>query len=231
MPQTAEHTTTAPAPKGNSKDVIKEIFSGLAGWNPDEDSMALAKWSLEAVTHLTEYEDEKANRIFTAIAFLSALVGGLFAVVLNSFPLSARVRLLSRNDHLDAGLLFGMYLLFGLYFLLISVGAFATLWGIRPRFKIPRSWKPSGSNPQSMIFTPKIYEVEPRDWARAFASKSTSELQAVYARNCVLEAYLIAQKVRDKLAWLKPGTWVFLASTFVLFWLIIVAAVVAIRWQ
>src|SRR5258708_1767675 len=53
-----------------------------------DEILPLAKWSLESVTHLTEYEDEKANRILTAIAFLSAMVGVAFAAIVQRYPLS-----------------------------------------------------------------------------------------------------------------------------------------------
>src|SRR4051812_37362184 len=68
-------------------DLAKEL--GELRSDQIDELLPLAKWSLESVTHLTEYEDEKANRILTAVAFLSALVSVAFAAIVQRYPFSA----------------------------------------------------------------------------------------------------------------------------------------------
>ena len=59
-------------------DPVGPIVAALESWKPaagDLDHLlASSSRSLEEVTHLTEYQDDKANRILTAMAFLSAFV-------------------------------------------------------------------------------------------------------------------------------------------------------------
>src|ERR1019366_1043344 len=59
-------------------DPVGPIVAALESWKPaagDLDHLlASSSRSLEEVAHLTEYQDDKANRILTAMAFLSAFV-------------------------------------------------------------------------------------------------------------------------------------------------------------
>src|SRR5208282_301126 len=109
VPDTTKDKRKIPSPKTDEKQFAKEIAAALVDWQPTEKSAALARWSLETLTHLTEYEDEKANRIFTAVAFLSALVGALFAVSVTTFPFKERLLLWSNGDYVGWGLLLSMY--------------------------------------------------------------------------------------------------------------------------
>ena len=63
-------------PKQKPDDPVSPIVAALESWSPaagDLDHLSVStSRSLEAVTHLTEYQDDKANRILTAMAFLSA---------------------------------------------------------------------------------------------------------------------------------------------------------------
>ncbi|HWB85069.1 MAG TPA: hypothetical protein VG675_13070 [Bryobacteraceae bacterium] len=58
-------------------DTAAQVVGILKEWQIPKEQLAdmvqATQRSLDTVTHLTEYEDDKANRILTAMAFLSAL--------------------------------------------------------------------------------------------------------------------------------------------------------------
>src|ERR1700732_2423909 len=124
-------------------DAVAQIAPLLNNWKKPADLPTLRELtakSLDAVTHLTEYEDEKANRILTAMAFLSALVGVVFAAVVQKCPMSYVSQLGARGYCGSALGLFAVYVLFPLYFLILAVGAALTIIAVRPRFRIPKTW-------------------------------------------------------------------------------------------
>ena len=197
---------------------IMDIASALRSWTPTQGEPigSLAKWSLESVTHLTEYEDEKANRILTAIAFLSALVGVVFAAMVQRYPFSSLAALGRPERRWEAQLLIVVYCSFAIYFVLLTLGAAFTLWAVRPQFRIPKVWEHTRKMPESFLFFQEILKVAGSDWANAFTQSSPDQLQAQYIKNAILETYLIAQKIPRKLRPLQKGVWLFFASTIVL---------------
>jgi hypothetical protein len=192
----------------------------LKGWDIPEDHLSgisgAAQRSLEAVTHLTEYQDDKANRILTAMAFMSAFAAVVFAVVPSRYPLAMPLILLRTGFRGDACLLFAVYGVFIVYALTLTIGVAFILHAVRPRFNVPKAWKPDGSKPASYLFFEKIIEVSPSDWASAFATAKENEIVATQAKNSVLETYLIADKIVLKMKWLSRGVRLFFASTIVL---------------
>ena len=77
-------------------DPVGPIVAALESWKlaaGDLDHLlASSSRSLEEVTHLTEYQDDKANRILTAMAFLSAFAAALFATFLQQYPVGSPAR-------------------------------------------------------------------------------------------------------------------------------------------
>jgi NADH:ubiquinone oxidoreductase subunit 5 (subunit L)/multisubunit Na+/H+ antiporter MnhA subunit len=215
---TGPNTTKAHKKVTKDDQQVIDIAVALRSWTPAqaEPLRSLAKWSLESVTHLTEYEDEKANRILTAIAFLSALVGVVFAAIVQRYPFSALVALGRSERHLEIQLLIVVYASFAVYFVLLTLGAALTLWAVRPQFRIPKVWEHTHKLPGSFLFFQEILKVSGSDWASAFTQSSPDELQTQYIKNSILETYLIAQKIPKKLRPLKKGVWLFFASTVVL---------------
>jgi hypothetical protein len=217
-----------PTPKISVDDQqVIDLIGELRTWAPaDVDQvLQLAKWSLESVTHLTEYEDEKANRILTAIAFLSALVGVAFAAIAQRYPFAT---LNTAGPRVGWCLLTTIYCLFAVYFLLLTIGAALTLWAVRPRFRIPGVWKHTKKDPASFLFFQEILKVSGKDWASAFTQSSREKLQLEYAKNSILETYLIAQKIPQKLRPLNKGVLLFFASTVVLIFLLPLCAVTVV---
>jgi hypothetical protein len=187
--------------------------------------LLLAKWSLESVTHLTEYEDEKANRIMTAVAFLSALVSVAFAVIVQRYPFTTVAQIKGLSIHLNSVSLFLLYILFGVYFLLLTLGAAFTLYAVWPRFQIPSSWERTKTTPGSFLFFKEILNVSGKNWGRSFTQNTPEMLKTEYAKNSILETYLIAQKIPKKLRPLKKGIVCFFASTVILVLLLPLCAV------
>ena len=202
----------APSKQLHSLQKIEPI---LGKWHPSEDSIRilqpLVEKSLDTVTHLTEYEDEKANRIFAAMAFLSAFAAVMFAAVVEKRTLTS---LLPWSPQwILLGACYGLFLLFGI---LLTVGSCLVLWAVRPRFNIPLKMKKTApkTSPYSYLFFKGILSASPESWAQSFYQPA-SELSEAYVKNCVGETYLIAEKVRDKVKWLEPGVYCFFFSAVV----------------
>ena len=193
-----------------------------------DELLPLAKWSLESVTHLTEYEDEKANRILTAVAFLSALVSVAFAAIVQRYPFSVAGELKGISIHPHSVVLLSVYCLFAIYFVLLTLGAAFTLYAVRPQFRIPSTWERTKTEPGSFLFFKEILNVSGKNWGRSFTATDSKKLKAEYAKNSVLETYLIAQKIPKKLRPLKKGIWLFFASTTVLIVLLPLCAVTVV---
>lgn len=192
--------------KPPSKPSISEdLLSTLRNWKPGHDGvdelLQLSEKSLTEVKHLTEYEDDKANRILTAIAFLSALAGVLYIGLLPKDNQIALTQVLYHG-------------VFGFYCVLTVAGAFLVITAVRPKFNIPKGWGDPGENdlagvkrqhsPPSFLFFEKVLAVRPEDWAKAFQGP-LQDLKLTYIKNYVHESYLVADKIRQKLRYLQPG--------------------------
>ncbi|MGO9520374.1 MAG: Pycsar system effector family protein [Candidatus Korobacteraceae bacterium] len=211
---------TTPQKKKSRPDSAALIDSALKNWTifaGDLDGFSqAAQRSLDTVTHLTEYQDDKANRILTAMAFMSAFAAVVFVVVPSRYPLSMPLMLLRAGLKAESYLLFALYGAFVLYALTLTVGVAFVLHAVRPRFNVPKGWKPDGSKPASYLFFEKIVEVFPTDWANAFVGVTKDDLLETQVKNAILEAYLIAEKIGVKMKWLTRGVMLFFASTIVL---------------
>lgn len=220
MDKSNPQTPTSQRKKQLRPDAAAQIALVLKDWSIQggdlEGFTQAAQRSLDTVTHLTEYQDDKANRILTAMAFMSAFAAVIFAVVPSRYPLSVLQLLLRDGLRPEACLLFALYGVFVLYALTLTIGVVFVLHAVRPRFNVPRGWKPEGSKPASYLFFEKIVEVSPTDWANAFVGTKKEDLLNAQVKNAVMETYLIAQKIGVKMKWLSLGVKLFVASTIVL---------------
>lgn len=217
---------------------ITEALVVLENWNPNPNDLdallELSEKSLSEVKHLTEYEDEKANRILTAVAFLSALAGVLYVGLLSQGTTQVLV-VKAFCDFIEPIFLF--HLTFGLYCLITVIGAVFVIEAVRPKFRIPREWgknqtkmeSTNGENatptlPPSMLFFEKILEVNPVDWAKAFTTRGEQEIRIQYIKNCIIETYFVAEKIRIKMRYLKPGVYLLKVSVILFaIWILIAA--------
>jgi hypothetical protein len=208
-------------------DYVKTILSQFEALTHDKEEVAakleLLRFSLETVTHLTEYEDEKANRILTAMAFLSALAALVFVAVVEKFPAPYLTELVHNGQCVGAALLAIAYLSFGIFCIQVVLGSIFCLKAIRPRFNAPAQWNrtPQGRAPASFLFFQKILEAGPQDWASSCVTQTAADMKREYLKNCILETFLISEKIQKKLRPLQTGINQFYFSVFTLLVLLV----------
>jgi hypothetical protein len=172
-----------------------------------------AKDSLEEAKKQTEYQDAKAGRLLTIVAFLTAAVGTVFGKFIDIYPLHNDSALVSWTSFWVGA----TYLLFGIYLLLVASGALVVFHAMSTRFV----WPPGGSNLAdkddivSVLFYQSIIRTKPEAWGKLFAGDQAT-LMRTYYKNYATEAYLIATKVADKLRYLDPGQRLLIVSIRVL---------------
>ncbi|MGY4629839.1 hypothetical protein [Bradyrhizobium sp. USDA 4486] len=199
-----------------------ELLVKLDGWSIPTDALDRvhdgAKASLAEVKALTEYEDGKASRLLTIVAFLSAVVAAVFTRFATDYPWPGFGAI--DTDRYSA-LTMATYAAFFTYVLLVTVSVLIILGAVKPRFNIPKTWK-AGSKPDrppSMLFYKGILDVTAPTWGEAFiglGTKKGDDLKAYYAKCYIAESYLIAEKVADKLRLLSPGVGLLQAAMWVL---------------
>jgi hypothetical protein len=180
-----------------------------------------AKDSLEEVKKQTEYQDGKAGRLLTIVAFLTAAVGTVFGKFVDIYPLHKALHMGGWASLWVAS----TYLLFGVYLLFVAAGAMVTFHAMSTRFV----W-PGGSNladldsVRSFLFFQQIIRTKPEAWGDAFAGDKNDLLRGYY-KHYVAEAYLVAAKVADKLRYLDPGQRLLLSGIRVLLGLFILVMI------
>jgi hypothetical protein len=190
---------------------LGQLIKRLADWKiPD---MALdrvhdaARASLNEVKALTEYEDGKISRLLTVITFLSAVVAAVFSRFAGDYV----VPTILQPQWTAAWLLpLATYLSFWVYVVLVTFSVWRVIGAIRPRFNVPGTWKDAKGkgDPTSMIFYKGILDVGPLQWGRVFEDQGAGKglaLKARFAKNYIVEAYLVAKKVATKLEALELG--------------------------
>jgi phosphoglycolate phosphatase-like HAD superfamily hydrolase len=174
----------------------------LDSWTPTDESeypkiLQIVQRSLDTTTKLTEYEDGKAARVLTAMAFVSGLSVAIHNLTVNQIgPDSPELTKVIHTVYL-------------LYYTAVIIGSMFLLYAIFPRFNIP---KRDQSYPFSLTFSPEIVRVKLNDWVEQFSSRSAPQLQLRAIRNEILEARLVAEKCAWKVARLKVGMGFYLAG-------------------
>ena len=222
---------------------IEEALSNLDQDNPDEVQRHLERGreSLDEVKGLTEYQDQKATRLLTIIAFLSALSGALFSRFMDLYPL--RKWPLMFPHFVQSFLVYSTYFLFAIFILSAISGALVIFHATRTKFKYPTAHPLEQHADRigkgSYLFYSDIVSMRPAEWAKSFVySKGfvrdggqresydvTAELPLRYLKNYVLETYLVACKVADKLRYLQPAQSILSFSIRVLFlWVLLMSS-------
>lgn len=211
--------------KGKPEDSgFAELQAKLDGWSIPADALDrvhdAAKASLAEVKALTEYEDGKASRLLTIIAFLSALVGAVFTRFATDYPWPGFAAFAA--DPIWA-LTMATYLAFFVYVVVVTISVLIIFSAVRPRFNIPKTWVGSKADrPASTLFYKGILDVTAPTWGETFKSLGSEnkgeDLKAFYAKCYIAESYLVAEKVAVKMRLLQPGVgalqiamWVLLA--------------------
>ena len=221
--------------------VMKTALEHLsAGDDTVEDKAALealverSRESLDEVKAQTEYQDQKSVRLLTVATFFVALSG----LLINEFGKNHSIRIIW-GGAIDGWQLLSVpvYLGFALFALSVVVGALVTFHATQTRFRYERETaiKP-GVPPRSQIFFRGIIRADPAEWARNFTQDSgggtipAKDLSLRYAKNYILESYLVAAKVADKMRYLEAAQAILAFSLKVLLiWLPILAVVLIIH--
>lgn len=160
-----------------------------------------AKDSLEEARKQTEYQDAKAARLLTIVAFLTAAIGTVFGKFIDLYPLHNGQASVGETSKWVAT----TYGLFGLYLLLVAAGALVTFHAMSPRFVWPGGRDEADKGEVgSLLFFKQVIRTQPEAWGKMFAG-DRGELLRTYYRNYASEAYLISAKIADKLRYLDPG--------------------------
>jgi hypothetical protein len=201
--------------------IVTEIVQALedlrlpAGFELDP-YLTRGRETLDEVKGLTEYQDQKATRLLTIVTFLSALSGAFFSRFADAYPL---YRLLEISPFCASSVLVLLtYLGFIIFALSAACGALVVFHATRTRFKYPSlEIDDAGtreSHPGSYLFFSDIIELRPARWAQAFTVPDVTapsgrtldpELALRYLKNYIVESYLVAAKVADKLRYLQPA--------------------------
>ena len=192
-------------------DEFAVLITNLRGWTIPTTAIDrvhdAARASLNEVKALTEYEDGKVSRLLTVIAFLSAVVGAVFTRFAAVYSWPGFSKFMPSCEWFFPAL---TYLSFFAYVVLVTWSVWKVIGAIRPIFKIPETWTGPGKTglPTSMIFYKGMLDVTAPNWGAAFqslAGNTGEDLKQYYAKCYIAEAYLVAEKVADKLEALGPG--------------------------
>jgi hypothetical protein len=188
-----------------------------------------AKDSLEEVKKLTEYQDQKAARLLTIIAFLTAAAGAMFSKIVDTYPLH---KFIEASVSFADVLVWLTYASFVTYVALVVCGALVTFHATQTRFVWPEGdpEDASADSVKSFLFYRSILTTKPEAWGRAFhkasvPSKPSDAMLSAYYGHYVAEAYLVACKVGDKLRYLGPAQAILLVAIRVLLLWIVVLVV------
>jgi hypothetical protein len=236
--------------KYDTASMMSEIGQALDGLSADNETdlesiLKRTRETLNEVKSQTEYQDQKATRLLTIIAFLSALSGALFSRFVDEFPLSASVTQFSGPKSL---LVVATYLLFILFALSAVCGALVVFHATKTRFVWPILEKSDAyprAHPRSFLFYSGIVELRPAVWARAFSLVERAEvstnaglskvvvtqsLNFNYVKNQIAESYLVAVKTADKLRYLEPAQNILAFSVKVLaVWIVLVGCIMVME--
>lgn len=178
----------------------------------------LALASLSQVKGSTEYDDARA--LLTIVAFLTALAGAVFNRFSSSYELPRWQQIAIHSDYLWPAL---TYALFGAYAVLVAISAFVIFGAMKPTMfgqSRNRSRRETRRG-DSMTFHAQLLETHPRIWGESLIEltgdrhSSGDRLTAHYAKQYILETYLVAEKIALKLKKAAPAVrWLQLSMLF-----------------
>jgi hypothetical protein len=167
----------------------------------------VARESFKEVLASDEHEDRKAQRILTAMAFLTAAAGVIFAELSRAgIGASLKFPFSSTYGYLPV--------CFFAFVATMIIGTLLFLAALGPAFNLPRMWrsKDRKSYPRSLLFSQLILQGTQTDWEKYWVESSVENLKEKLAENFVTEAYLLADKVRFKVTMMRYGKIVYKLS-------------------
>jgi hypothetical protein len=205
----------------------EESMTGVIDFNKLDSSEKSLKTVLDADIH----EDNKASRVLSAMAFLTAASAAIFSKVyspgsaygdIQQKLTQALTPYLSQSnltiiDQLARTLQKPQLTIFGIDWALISfaavmtfilVGASLYLAALGPSLNIPDYFEHHGDNnePKSLLFFGVISKLNKTNWDTYWKEHDNDSLRSSMANNNVNETYLIAQKVQSKVDYMSWGS-------------------------
>jgi hypothetical protein len=170
----------------------------------------LAETSFKTVLDCDIHEDNKASRILTAMAFLTAAAAGIFAKAYSS----------DNDSQLWVLAVFSLYMFF------VFLGASLYLTALGPALNIPLHWSKKGEEkePKSLLFFKLITDIKEEAWKKYWKEQETISLEEKMTDDFIYETYLIAQKVKTKLFRMVFGSFFFKIA--ILFLIPLVVAII-----
>ena len=164
------------------------------------DKANLARESFKEVLASDEHEDSKAQRILTAMAFLTAAASLIFAEFSRAgIAPSLKFPIFSSYAYIPV--------CFFAFVAAIIIGTLFFLTALGPAFNIPRPWQAKGAGryPESLLFSQLILQGTREQWNKHWEESSYEQLQTKLVKNYVNEAYLLAEKVKFKVSNMRIG--------------------------
>jgi hypothetical protein len=174
----------------------------------------MARASLDQVKASTEYDNAKA--LLTIVAFLTALAGAVFNRFSATYDLPRLHEILRNWDYVWPALTYAM---FGGYAVIVAGSAFVIFGAMKPAF-FTRDDSCAG-RPPVLGFHERLLDTTPHLWGQSFvdltggSAAGPDNLKAHYAKQYILETYLVAEKVAVKLKKAAPAVrWLQLSMLF-----------------
>ena len=197
-----------------------ELLDLLRDWEiPEGREQAVHDLALASLDHVkgsTEYDDARA--LLTIVAFLTALAGAVFNRFSSTYELP-RWYQIAHNGHFVWPAL--TYALFGAYAVLVAISAFVIFGAMKPTMFGDGGARSDARGADSMSFHAQLLDTHPRIWGQSFVEltgdrhSTGDKLTAQYAKQYILETYLVAEKIAVKLKKAAPAVrWLQLSMLF-----------------
>jgi len=192
----------------------------------------LAETSFKAVLDADYHLDDKASRILSAMAFLTAAAGAIFAKAYS--PILPAADLRSKVEAALSGVItpgtsgaavvdaviasvqkptayiFGWdasLVFFGFYILCVLVSTGFYLAALGPALNKPAFWsKSEGDEIRSRLFYDFIARVDIKQWKDHWTNTPVEELRARFKQDYIQETWFLADKAYAKFYWMSFGS-------------------------
>lgn len=192
-------------------DIVPEKNVPFAKQNFD-DRIKLVEASFKTVLDSDLHEDDKAGRILSAIAFLTAAAAAVFGA--------------AGNLQKTPSTIFGLnasVIAFSAYLFFVLVGAALYLGALGPSFNRPSWFQSRSQRVYSLLFFQNIGALDEKAWSDYWLNdeRTLAELQDLMVKNYIDEGRLIAQKLQAKVTLMSLGSLSFRVA--ILFFVVLMA--------
>jgi hypothetical protein len=164
----------------------------------DSEHQKLAEISFKTVMEANVHQDNKANRIVSAMAFLTTAMATVFTKIYNfeKYPFDATLISFS---------LFVLFIVLGTACYLNALGPSFNLAGFRKLKEEKTDPKPDKIRIPSIIFFQKLAEVDQKTFVDHWKQDPKSLVNEI-TRNYIYETYFVAEKIKTKVAHMQLGS-------------------------